>query len=193
MLTEAHRIIQDDEIMGYIVDKTWEFYQQQDASAEEIKSLQRQLEAVEKSIGNLVRSIEAGLLNDAIVARMNELEGQKTALSKAIGEKELEQGFKLTRDHIQFFLEQFRDLNFEDRDCQRRLVDTFINSVHLYEDKYIIAFNYSDETKKTPLSLARSFGSNVNAEAGLNDQGSNFSNLHWVGKVIILVKKIPAV
>ena len=191
VLTEAHRIIQDDEIMGYIVDKTWEFYQQQDASAEEIKSLQRQLEAVEKSIGNLVRSIEAGLLNDAIVARMNELEGQKTALSKAIGEKELEQGFKLTRDHIQFFLEQFRDLNFEDRDCQRRLVDTFINSVHLYEDKYIIAFNYSDETKKTPLSLARSFGSNVNAEAGLNDQGSNFSNLHWVGKVIILVKKIP--
>ena len=192
VLGEAHRIIQDDEIMAYIVDKTWEYYQKQDESAEAIKALQRQLESVNKSISNLVRSIEAGLFNDAIMSRMNELEGQKAELAKAIGERELEQGFKLTRDHIQFFLEQFRDLNVEDRDCQRRMVDTFINSVHLYDDRYIVAFNYSDETKKTPLSLARSLGSNVFAEAGQNKQGSNFSNLFWYKNLLLIQKQIPA-
>ena len=178
--------------MAYIVDKTWEYYQKQDESAEAIKALQRQLESVNKSISNLVRSIEAGLFNDAIMSRMNELEGQKAELAKAIGERELEQGFKLTRDHIQFFLEQFRDLNVEDRDCQRRMVDTFINSVHLYDDRYIVAFNYSDETKKTPLSLARSLGSNVFAEAGQNKQGSNFSNLFWYKNLLLIQKQIPA-
>lgn len=192
VLEEAHRIIQDDEIMEYIVDKTWEYYKKQDESAEAIKALQRQLESVNKSISNLVRSIEAGLFNDAIVGRMNELEGQKADLTKAIGEKELEQGFRLTREHIQFFLEQFRDLNVEDRDCQRRMVDTFINSVHLYDDRYIIAFNYSNDTKKTPLSLARPFGSNEIVEAGQNKQGSNFSNLFWYKNLILLQKQIPA-
>ena len=192
VLEEAHKIIQDDDLLQYLVDKTWEYYQRQDESAEELRHLQKQLESVEKAISNLIRTIEAGVFSTALTARIEELEAQKTDLKKAIGEKELERGFRLTKDHIQFFLEQFRDLNFEDRNCQRRMVDTFINSVHLYEDRYVIAFNYSDETKKTPLSLARSLGSNVNVEAGLSKQGSNYSSLHWYKNLILIYRKIPA-
>ena len=39
------------------------------------------------------------VLNDAVISRMNDLEGQKKALTKAIGEKELEMGVRLTKDH----------------------------------------------------------------------------------------------
>lgn len=186
ILEEAHRIIQDDGIMDYIIEKTWEYYQQQDENEEAIRALRKQLEGVEKGISNLVRSIEAGLVSDAVISRMNDLEGQKKALVKAIGEKELEQGVKLTKDHIRFFLEQFRDLNIEDRGCQKRLVDTFVHSVTLYDDRYVIAFNYSDN-EKTPL---RSAGFDRDGQSRAIQ--TTCEPFVWSGGVILLTKKIPA-
>lgn len=186
ILEEAHRIIQDDGIMDFIIDKTWEYYQRQDESEEAVRALRNQLEGVEKGISNLVRSIEAGLMNDAIISRMNDLEDQKKALTKAIGEKELEQGMKLTRDHIRFFLEQFRDLNIEDRGCQRRLVDTFVHSVTLYDDRYVIAFNYSDK-EKTPLESA-----GFDRDGQSRAMQTTCEPFVWSGSVILLTKKIPA-
>jgi hypothetical protein len=73
---------------------------------------------------------------------MNELEAQKAAIIKAKADKELERGFKLTKEHILFFLDQFKNMDYSDRDCQRRLVNVFINSIFLYDDELKITFNF---------------------------------------------------
>lgn len=151
VLQTVYRILDDPETMEYILDKTWEYYQQQDETQTEIAALQKELEDAEKGLANLARAIAAGLFNDAIRAQMETLEGQKTAIKKALAERELDKGIKLTRERIQFFLEKFIHTDHEDRACQKRIIDTFVNSIFLYDDHLTITFNYSGENNTVTL------------------------------------------
>lgn len=142
VLEKMQEIIQDDELMDFIAENTWQYYLDHDADQEQIRIIEQQIADADKAVSNLVKSIEAGVFNDAIKARMDQLEMQKTALKKALADKELERGFKLTRDHITFFLDQFRNLDYTDRECQKRLIDVFVNAIFLYDDEARIAFNF---------------------------------------------------
>ncbi|MBQ8975217.1 MAG: zinc ribbon domain-containing protein, partial [Oscillospiraceae bacterium] len=142
VLEKMQEIIQDDDLMDFIAENTWQYYLDHDADQEQIRIIEQQIADADKAIGNLVKSIEAGIFNDAIKARMDQLEMQKTALKKALADKELERGFKLTKDHIVYFLDQFRNLDYTDRECQKRLIDVFVNAIFLYDDEARIAFNF---------------------------------------------------
>lgn len=152
VLENIQLLLNNNELMEFIAENTWQYYLKQDNDQIELSTLQRQLTDVENGINNLVKSIEAGLFNDAIKSRIEALEGQKTALQKAIAEKNLSRGLKLTKDHIVFFLEQFKNLDVQDRNCQRRLVETFINAIFLYDDQMKIAFNYSGDNNTITLN-----------------------------------------
>ena len=151
VMEQIQKILQDDELLEFIAENTWQFYLEQDADQEQLRILQKQLGDVEKGIGNLVRSIEAGIFNDAIKSRMEELDAQKTALKKAMADKELARGFRLTKDHILFFLEQLKNMDYKDRECQRRLVDTFVNSIFVYDDYFKITFNFGGDSNTITL------------------------------------------
>jgi hypothetical protein len=135
-------IVNNDELLEFIAETTWQYYLSQDEDRERLEAMQHQLDDIDKAIGNLVKAIEKGIINDATVNRMNELEAQKAAIIKAKADKELERGFKLTKEHILFFLDQFKNMDYSDRDCQRRLVNVFINSIFLYDDELKITFNF---------------------------------------------------
>lgn len=143
VLDEIRKVLYDDELLEFIVGKTWEFYQQQDEIQVEINALQEQLQKVENGIQNLVRAIEAGIFNDATKARMDDLEGQKADLEAAIAAKQIAEAFHLTEDHIRFFLFELRKGEWDDRDFQRRLIQVFVNAIFLYDDHLKITFNYS--------------------------------------------------
>ena len=61
-------------------------------------------------------------------------------------------GLRLTREHIKFFLLQFRSLDFEELDAQRRVIDIFINAVFVYDDRVTITFNYSGDNRTITLA-----------------------------------------
>ena len=148
VLQRAQGILQNEELLEFIAENTWQYYLAQDESMEKLKGLQAELDKVEKSAANLMKAIEAGIFNDMTKARMDELDDQRAVIKKAMSEIEIEKGFKLTKDHILYFLEQFKKLDYKDRDCQRRLIDVFVNSIFVYDDKLRIAFNFggSDST-----------------------------------------------
>ena len=152
VLENAYRLLDDPKVLDYIIDKTWEFYQAHDTDRSNLLALKSQLEAAEKGIANLTRSVEAGMPFDLIKDRLEELRDQKTALGKAIAEEELSGGIRLTRDYIQFFLERFKDADHDDRTNQKRMVDTFINSVYVFDDHITIAFNYSGDNNTITVS-----------------------------------------
>lgn len=144
VLNEIQRILNDDELLEFIAERTWQYYLKQDTDREEIASMQKQLDDAQKGIANLVQAVADGMPYEAAKGHMNELEAQSAALKKALAEKKLEQGFKLTKDHILFFLDQFKNLNTSDRDCQKRLIQTFVNAIYLYDDGTMkIAYNYT--------------------------------------------------
>lgn len=144
VLEKAQQLIMDDEVIRFIVDNVWEYYVRQDKTRDRVTATQGQVEEVEKAINNLMRAIEAGMpLTEMTKNRLSELDAQRTALNAALAEAQLESGFRLQKDHIQFFLEQFRDLDYTDRKCQQRLVDVFINSIFVKDDDLVINFNFS--------------------------------------------------
>ncbi len=152
VLTRLQEILKDDDIMDYIAECTWQYYLATNTDHEQAQVMEKQLAATEKSIANLVRSLESGLVSQTITDRIAELETQKTALKKALADLSLERGLKLTKEHILFFLEQFKNLDYTDRECQKRLIDVFVNAIYLYDDYMRIAFNYGDSESTLALS-----------------------------------------
>lgn len=145
-------LLSDDELLEFIIENTWQYYLEQDRSRDEINALQRQLTQTETAIQNLVRAIEAGIINEATKKRMDELEQQRQELKASIADREIAKGFHLTRDHIAFFLYDLRNLDFEDRESQKRLINIFVNSVFVYEDDTIkLSFNFSGENNTVTL------------------------------------------
>lgn len=59
--------------------------------------------------------------------------------------------FCITRTQIEYFLLQFRTLDFSEPESQRRIVDIFVNSVFVYDDKITITFNYSGDNRTITL------------------------------------------
>lgn len=151
VLRETKKILMDDELLDFIADQTWKFYEAQDESKAEVEALQKELAQNETAVDNLMRAIEMGILNDRTKQRMDELNQQNKELRAAIAEREIARGFHLTKDHILFFLYQFREGDFEDIDFQKRLVNTFVNSVFVYDDKITLNYNYSGDSRTVTL------------------------------------------
>ncbi len=145
VIEQTIKLLQDDDLMNFIADKVWEFYETEDTSQKEKAALEAQLADVDRGINNLVRAIEAGIFNSATKSRMDELDAQKAALAASLAELEILSGIQLTRNSILYFLLRFRNMDFTDMECQKRLIKTFVNSVFLYDDEIKVTFNYSSD------------------------------------------------
>ena len=145
-------LLNDDELLEFLIENTWQFYNAQDETQEELEALKRQLEQTEAAIENLIRAIEAGILNSATKKRMDELEAQQKDLITAIADREIARNFHITREYVDFFFRQFRDKDYTDRECQKQLVATFVNSVFVFDDYLKINYNFSSDSRIVTLS-----------------------------------------
>ena len=108
--------------------------------------LKKQYAETQKGIDNLVNAIQQGIITPSTKERLEELEKQKNELSVQIIKEEMAKP-TLTRDQIIFWFHRFRKYNVKRLDHRRRLIDSFVNSIYLYDDKMIINFNYKEGSK----------------------------------------------
>lgn len=146
-------LLNDTELLDFIIENTWQFYLAQDRGQEDIRNLTRQLEQTELAIKNLIRAIEAGIITEETKARMDELTTQKAELKASIADRELATGFHLKREHIAFYLYDLRNADLSEREVQRRLVQIFVNAVFVFDDHITISFNFSGDRSKITLKL----------------------------------------
>ena len=152
VLAETQKIICNDELLEFIADNTYKYYLSQQQDDENLNALKMQLAEVEKGIANLIKAVEAGMFTPSMKSRMDELESQRVDLKAAISENELTASFKLEKDHILYFLHQFRSMDYSDRNCQRKLVDTFVNAIFIFDDKITLTFNYTSSRNTVTLT-----------------------------------------
>ena len=165
VIEHVKSLLQDTELLELLADKAFEYYKASDDSAEQRALLESKLAEVERSIANLLKAVEAGLFNEAVKTRMEELDQQKAEISAAIAELSLASKFQLTRDHILYFLLRFRDMDLENRAVQKRLIQTFINAIFLYDDgKIKIVHNFTGDNNTTTLEAVND--AEAEAEAG---------------------------
>ncbi len=146
------KLIQDEELLEFIAENTYQYYLAQNTDTSYTNSLQKALADTEKSIQNLVRAIEQGLFNEDTKNRMDELQEQKQELKSALAASKLRMDLGLKKEHIVYFLHQFADFDYSDIDCQKRLIKIFVNSVFVYDDKVVLTFNYSGDNRTITLN-----------------------------------------
>ena len=105
-----------------------------------IPLLKEQLAEVEKGIENMLNAMQAGILTKSTKKRLDDLEAQKEKLEIDIMREELQEKV-LTRDKIVFWLRKMKDLDLAQDDNKRILIDTFVNSIQVFDDRLIVSFN----------------------------------------------------
>lgn len=115
---------------------------------------------------NMLNAIQQGILTPSTKERLESFEKKKNELSVEIVKEEMAKP-AITKDQIVFWLHRFRKLDTKKREHRRRLIDSFVNAVYLYDDRMIITFNYKDGSKTITLAeLGKSaLGSDINVPA----------------------------
>ena len=119
------------------------------------KELISQVKNISGSIRD-VAAIEQGILTPATKARMEELEQQREALETSILQEQIEKP-PITREQILFWFDQFRHGDPADIVFQEKVIDCFVNSIYLFDDRIVVNFNYQEGGR--PVSLEEVLGS----------------------------------
>ena len=92
---------------------------------------------------------------------MEQLEKEREALTINIAQAQLARP-KYTKEQIVDWISQFKYGNINDPDYQKQIIETFVNSVYLYEDRLILNYNYKNGTETFSLDeVNEAFGSDL--------------------------------
>ena len=125
--------------------------------------LRKQLAEIEKGIDNLVNAIQAGILTASTKQRLEQLEAEKSEISVQILKEEIAKP-TVTKDDILAYLIKYCKLNMKQLDHRRRLIDSFVNAIYLFDDYLVITINYKEGTKTiTFAEIEEAFGSDLSS------------------------------
>ena len=140
-------------VIDLLADKLLEYQSKENTR---LPVLQAELNEVKRRIDNLVAAIEQGILTPSTKARMEELEQQREALETSILQEQIEKP-PITREQILFWFDQFRHGDPADIAFQEKVIDCFVNSIYLFDDRIVVNFNYQEGGH--PVSLEEVLGS----------------------------------
>ena len=158
VVNQTMQLVRDDAAMESIIAKVMEL---QDRENTNLPLYEKQLRDAESGIQNMLNAIQAGILTSSTKERLEQLEETKRELEARIAEEKLAKP-KIKEEFIRFWLMRFRKLDMSLKDQRQALVDTFINSIYLYDDKVLITFNYKEGTQTITFEEAAQAASKEN-------------------------------
>ena len=109
-----------------------------------IPVLERQLEDVRTSICHIVKAIEMGVYSRSTQTRLEELEAEEDRIKGDICREKLDSRM-ITEEQIWYIFDQFRNMDLSMPKQRQRLIDSFLQSIVLFDDRLIISFNYRSQ------------------------------------------------
>ncbi len=117
-----------------------------------LEGLQARLMDVRSRHENLLSAIEQGIITPKTKERLQELEDEEASLEQQIADEKINLSVpRIDARVVEFWLEDFREMDLEDLRFRRRLVDALINQIFLFDDHLVIAYNYKDGTHRIGL------------------------------------------
>ena len=105
---------------------------------------------------------------------------------------------RLERDFIIYWMEKFRGGSLDDAAFRRRVIDSFVAAVYLWDDHIRIAFNYSGSRNTVERRIVTEAEALAGVEGSLNlstapPMGSqtNPATIYFVGAVFVLAMPLP--
>lgn len=138
VVLEIRKKLEDARFIDDIVHAFMEF---QTAENTVIPHLKQSLAELNKSIDNILAAIEQGIFTQSTKQRLEELESKKKDIEIEIAKESIRRPL-LNEDQVRFWFERLRNLNINELSHRKRLIDTFLNSVFVCDDKLLINCNY---------------------------------------------------
>ena len=139
----------DAETIDMIADRVLDWQEKTNTT---LPILERELADVEKSLGNVMAAIEQGILTPTTKKRMEELEEQHKDLEVKIAKERFGTQL-LTKDQIVFWLTKMTELDLAQDSNKQRIVDTFVNSIYVHEDRAVINLNCHEDEEIVPFEV----------------------------------------
>ena len=159
VLVTVQRVLQDDEI-SRIADSILALQASEDTT---IPALKKQLADTERGIENMLNAIQQGVLTGSTKERLEALEKQRDNLKIAVLQAELQKP-KYTKEQIVSWIGQFKYGDVNSREYQKRIIDTFVNSLYLFDDRLVITYNFKGGTEIITLKDVEAvYGSDLKA------------------------------
>ena len=96
---------------------------------------------------------------------MEQLEAQRDELKCSILQAQMERP-KYSKEEIVQWISRYKYGNIDDKDYQKEIIDTFLNSIYVYDDRLVFTYNYKDGTETLTLKdIEAAFGSDLSQVA----------------------------
>lgn len=169
-------ILQDDTI-EWIADSTMSF-QAMARRESGVAQLERDLADNRKVAKNIMAAIEQGIITETTKARLLEVEGTIHDLERSLSiAKAASQ--PIERERVVFSLEQMREGNVGSKEHQKKLIDTFVKSVTLWDDRIQIDYYHTPGKHKFSYSLEE-LTSKAENESNASDVRTDSLELHQI-------------
>lgn len=112
-----------------------------------LKSLERRISKINRTIDKCIESIlesDIRTIRARLEEKIKELEMQKDDLSIDLSKLRIANKIRYTEKDILSWLKMFCNGDLMDEEFRRRIIDVFINSAYLYDDKIVIFYNIKD-------------------------------------------------
>ena len=118
-----------------------------------INDLEKQLHQIESDLNKLVDSlIEAPkVAHKRIYEKMESLEAQKVVTENDLIKLRIAHDIRFSEEEVASWLKKFCSGNLSSPEFQHMIIDTFINSVYVYDDRIIIFYNIKFEKSQVTL------------------------------------------
>lgn len=136
-------MIMDDSAIDAIVSMLMDL---QNRGNTNLPLYERQLAEINTSIENLLNAIQQGILTRSTKTRLEELEAARDEAEARLACEKMVSP-KISEEFMRFWLHRFRKLDVKQQNHRQMLIDSFINTIYLYDDKIVITFNYKEGTK----------------------------------------------
>ena len=185
-------LLNDEPTLNYIVDGCFEVQLNTSAALPALESRYKQ---VQIEIDNVMNAIKAGIITASTKSTLEGLEREKDILALSIAKEKIERP-TISKEEILYWLHQFGAIDRNDPAQRQRLINSFVNSVYVYDDKMVASFNYKDgeicltfdeikaivEQKTNPDNHAGYSGSSLKDNGG--DKGTRTHDLTHVKRAL---------
>lgn len=158
-------MLRDDKAIEAIISMVMDL---QDRENVDLPLYEQQLRETEASINNLLNAIQQGILTSSTKQRLVELEATKEDLEIKIANEKLAKP-KVSAEFVRMWLYKFRELDIQKKEHRKMLIDTFINSVIVYNDHVEITYNYKEGCKIIPFAAVQEAAATAMAKAAGSD------------------------
>lgn len=142
-----------DENIEKIAEKVVELITQEYSDKSMLAELTARLDDVTTRFSNLLKALEQGVISESVANRVSELEKEKKSLEKKIASEKMSKP-TITKEMVIYWLLSFKNGSIDDESYQRRIIDTLVNSVFIYDDddgtaRLVLNFNTSSNNNVT--------------------------------------------